>query len=99
MSEALIVGIISAIVSLVGIFVSSKATRDSVTHKLDTNQQVMNNEIAHLKESMSEMKNDLKSHNHYAQLFNENIPVFKEQIKVINHRIDDLEEAAKKHVV
>ena len=99
MSEALIVGIISAIVSLVGIFVSSKATRDSVTHKLDTNQQVMNNEIAHLKESMSEMKNDLKSHNHYAQLFNENIPVFKEQIKVINHRIDDLEEVNKKHAV
>jgi len=99
MSEALIVGIISAIVSLVGIFVSSKATRDSVTHKLDTNQQVMNNEIAHIKESMSEMKNDLKSHNHYAQLFNENIPVFKEQIKVINHRIDDLEEDAKKRAV
>ena len=68
-------------------------------HRKTKMKKVMNNEIAHLKESMSEMKNDLKSHNHYAQLFNENIPVFKEQIKVINHRIDDLEEAAKKRVV
>jgi len=91
MSEAIIVGIISAIVSLVGIFITSKNTRDSVTHKLDTNQQVMNNEIGHIKSEISEMKSDIKSHNQYAKLFNENVPVIKEKISVANHRIDDLE--------
>lgn len=95
MSDALIVGIISAIVSLVGIFITSKNTRDSVTHKLDNNQQIMNAEITHIKETMSEMKTDIKAHNQYAKLFNENIPVLKEKFKVADHRISDLEEAIK----
>lgn len=95
MSEALIVGLVSAAVSLIGIFVASKTTRDSVTNQLNTNQQVMNNEIAHIKQSMTEMKEDIKTHNNYAKLFNENVPVIKEQIKVANHRINDLEEAVK----
>lgn len=95
MSEAIIVGIISAIVSLVGIFVASKNTRDSVTHKLDTNQQVVNNEIYHIKSEISEMKTCIKSHNQYAKLFNENVPVIKERISVANHRIDDLEQDIK----
>lgn len=96
MSESLIVGIISALVSLVGIFVASKNTRDSVSHKLDTNQQVMNNEILHIKATMSEMKDDIKSHNQYAKLFNENVPVIKEQINEANRRINDLESAIKR---
>jgi peptidoglycan hydrolase CwlO-like protein len=95
MSDALVVGIISAIVSLVGIFVASKNTRDSVTHKLDNNQSIMNTEITHIKETMSEMKADIKSHNQYARLFNENIPVIKEKIKGAERRIGDLEEALK----
>lgn len=90
MSEALIVGILSAVVSLVGIIVTSKSTRDQVTHKLDTNQQVTNNEIQHIKESIVEMKEDIKTHNHYAQLFDKNIPVVKERIDAVNQRIDDI---------
>lgn len=91
MSDAVIVAIITSFVSLIGIFVQGKATRDKLTNKLDTNQQIMNCEIGHVKTEMSELKSDVKTHNHYAQLFNENIPVIKEQIKVQNHRIDDLE--------
>ena len=91
MSDALIVGLISAIVSLVGIFVSSKVTRDSVTHKLDTNQQLIQNEIKHIKTDITSMKEDIKSHNHYAKLFNENVPVIKEKLSVANHRIEDIE--------
>jgi peptidoglycan hydrolase CwlO-like protein len=90
MSEALVVGILSALVSLVGIIVTSKSTRDQVTHKLDTNQQVTNNEIKHIKESIVEMKEDIKTHNHYAQLFDKNIPVVKERIEAVNQRIDDI---------
>lgn len=92
MNEAIIVGIISAIVSLIGIIVSSKNTKDSVTHKLDTNQQLMNNEITHIKIDIGTMKDDIKTHNHYAQLFNENIPLIKEKILVSNHRLKDLED-------
>ena len=105
MSDALIVGLISAavtllgiIVSLIGIIVSSKATRNEVAQKLDTNQQVMNNEISHIKTELHEMKEDVRSHNHYAKLFSENIPiikeipVIKEKVSVSNRRIADIED-------
>ena len=91
MSEALIVGIISAVVSLIGIIVSAKSTRDRVTHKLDTNQQLMNSEIQHIKSDIGSMKDDIRSHNNYAKLFNENIPLIKEKLSVANHRIEDIE--------
>lgn len=99
MSDTLIIGLITGgisllgvIVSLVGIFVSAKATRDDVTKKLDTNQQLMNNEIKHIKQEMGEMKDSIKSHNNYAKLFNENIPVIKEKLSVSNKRIGDIED-------
>ena len=99
MSDALIVGLVTSGisllgvgVSLVGIFVSAKTTRDGVTHKLDTNQQLTNNEIKHIKTEISTMKDDIKSHNNYAKLFNENIPLIKEKLSVSNKRIGDIED-------
>jgi hypothetical protein len=71
--------------------VSAKNTRDEVTRKLDINQRLMNNEIGHIKTEMTEMKADIRSHNNYAKLFNENIPVIKEKLSVANHRIEDIE--------
>lgn len=88
---ALLGVLISGGITLIGIFVSSRNTRDELTNKLNTNQEVMKNEINHVKDEMQEIKNDVKSHNNYAKLFAENIPVIKEQIKVANHRIDDIE--------
>lgn len=88
---ALIVGILGAGVSLTGILISAKTTRDTVTSKLDVNQQLTANEIIHIKADMAEMKSDIKSHNHYAQLFNENVPVIKEQTKNLSQRVDRLE--------
>ena len=92
MSDALIVGLFSAAVSLIGIFVSAKVTRDKVTHTLDTNQQLIKNEITHIKVEMGEMKESIKSHNNYAKLFNENIPVIKEKLSVSNKRLSDVED-------
>lgn len=105
MSDALIVGLISAgvtlvgiVVSLIGIIVSSKTTRNEVAHKLDTNQQVMNNEISHIKDEIHEMKEDVRSHNHYAKLFSDHIPmikeipVIKEKVSVSNKRLSDVED-------
>jgi peptidoglycan hydrolase CwlO-like protein len=91
MSEALIVGIISAVAAIIGSIISARATKNGVAQKLDTNQQIMNTEISHIKTEIGTMKNDIKTHNHYAQLFNENIPLIKEKILVANHRIEDLE--------
>ncbi len=91
MSDALIVGLISGVVSLIGIFVSSKSTRDEVTHRLDTNQQLINNEIKHIRSEIGEMKNDIRSHNKYAKLFNENLPVIKEKLSVSAEKIKDIE--------
>ena len=82
---------ISTTISLITIYRSARNTREEMSHKLDTNQQVVNVEIQHIKEDMAEIKEDVKAHNNYAKLFNENIPVIKEQIKVANHRISDLE--------
>lgn len=91
MSDALIVGLITAFVSLIGIIVSAKTTRDEVSNKLDTNQQLMSNEIGHIKLDIADMKADIKSHNNYAQMFKEELPVIKERLAVANHRIEDLE--------
>lgn len=110
MSDTLIIGLITGgisllgvVVSLVSIFVSAKTTRDGVTQKLDTNQQLMEQELGHVKTEMSQMKTaiqseisgmkaDIRSHNNYAKLFNENIPVIKEKLSVANNRIKDIED-------
>lgn len=97
MSDVLIVGLISAAVTVLSIFISAKATQDKMTNKLDTNQQVMNNEMTHIKSEMTEMKDAIKAHNQYAKLFNENIPVIKEKLDVAKHRIDDLEHSVEKY--
>ena len=40
---------------------------------------------------LAELTREVREHNHFAQ----RMPVVEEQIKVINHRIEDLEEAIK----
>ena len=40
---------------------------------------------------LEELTREVREHNHFAQ----RMPVVEEQIKVINHRIDDLEEMTK----
>lgn len=40
---------------------------------------------------LDELTREVREHNHFAQRF----PVLEEQIKVANHRIDDLEERSK----
>lgn len=84
MSDAIIVALISGGISLLGILLSHKATVDKVQHNMEIQQAI-------LQTKMEGMKKDIEEHNHYAKLFNENIPVIREQIKVANHRIEDLE--------
>lgn len=84
MSDAIIVALITGAISLIGIVVSYIAATTKVTKAMEIQQAVMQSE-------MSTIKEDVKEHNHYAKLFAESMPVVQEQIKVINHRIADLE--------
>lgn len=84
MTEAVIVALISGAISLIGIIVSYKAATSKVTQTMEIQLAVMRAEI-------EIMKSDIKEHNHYAKMFAESMPVAQEQIKVINHRLADLE--------
>ena len=91
MSESIIATLITGAITLIGIIFSARSTRDKVTTELEKQNALQNQEIQHIKESITDLKADVKEHNHYAKLFAETMPVVKEQIKVINHRIEDLE--------
>ena len=84
MSESIVVAIITGGLSLVGVIVSvivsSRKTTDEVTHKLETHQAVTDTKI-------DELTREVRSHNNFAR----RMPVVEEQIKVINHRLSDLE--------
>lgn len=80
MSEAIIVAIITGGVSLIGVIVSNNRTAQSMDAKLDKQQAVTETKL-------EELTSEVRAHNNFAQ----RIPVLEEQIKVANHRIEDLE--------
>ena len=84
MTEAIMVAIITAGLSLFGIIYSSNKSANKVDAKLDKQQAV-------IEPKMDELTREVREHNNFAK----RIPVVEEQIKVINHRIDDLEQEAK----
>ena len=84
MSDAVITALISGAVTLIGVVLSYRSAVSRVRHDMQTQQAVMQSELVSLKD-------DVREHNHYAKLFAESMPVVQEQIKVINHRIADLE--------
>ena len=84
MSEIMISSVINGFISLVGIVYSHFMAVRKVQEELKLTQKTMENELEHIKEHV-------KEHNHYAKMFSESVPVIKEQIKVINHRLEDLE--------
>ena len=84
MTEAIIVAIITGGLSLIGIIYSSNKSANKVDAKLDKQQAVVETK-------MDELTREVREHNGFAR----RMPVVEEQIKVINHRIDDLEQGAK----
>ena len=81
MSEAIIVALITGGLSLFGIIYSSNKTAQAMDSKLDKRQAVMETK-------MDALTREVREHNNFAK----RMPVVEEQIKVINHRIEDLEE-------
>lgn len=80
MSESIIVAIITGGLSLIGAIVSNNRTSQSMDAKLDKQQAVTETKL-------EELTREVRAHNNFAQ----HIPVLEEQIKVANHRIEDLE--------
>lgn len=79
--EAVIVALITGGLSLLGVMITNlKASRD-IDHKIETRQAVTDTKI-------EELTREVRLHNGFA----ERVPVMEEQIKVINHRIEDLEQ-------
>jgi len=85
MSEAVMVALITGGISLVGTVLTILATTKKTEESMRISQAVMEQKI-------SDLTREVRKHNGFA----ERLPVIEEQIKVINHRIDDLEEEAKK---
>ena len=84
MSESVIVALISGLVTLLGtvfaVFQASKKTDEQIK----INQAVTDNKI-------EELTREVREHNNFAR----RMPVVEEQIKVINHRLQDLEDDSK----
>ena len=80
MSEAIVVAVIGGLFSLAGIVISSRKTASDLQHKLDVQQAVTSSQL-------TELTREVREHNNFAR----RVPVLEEQMKVANHRIEDLE--------
>jgi hypothetical protein len=70
------------VLSLVGVIITNSNSNKKIEHQLETSQAVTDCKI-------DELTREVREHNNFAQ----RVPVMEEQIKVINHRIQDLEKA------
>nr|DAT58535.1 MAG TPA: hypothetical protein [Caudoviricetes sp.] len=73
MPESIIVALITAAVTLVGVLISNSKVQAVSEARIE------------------ELTREVREHNNFAR----RMPVVEEQIKAINHRISDLEEAQK----
>lgn len=80
MSEAVLVALVSGGLSLIGVVITGMVTARKNETALKVSQAVTDTKI-------EELTREVRSHNGFAQ----RLPVVEEQIKVINHRIGDLE--------
>ena len=80
MSEAIVVALITGGLSLAGVVITCLATAKKSEKNAAVAQAVTDTKI-------EELTREVRLHNGFA----EKIPVMQEQIKVINHRISDLE--------
>lgn len=82
--ENIIPSLITGILALVGVIItnisSNKTINQTIENKLSIAQAVTDTKLDNLTE-------EVKKHNNFAS----RMPVVEEQIKVINHRLEDLE--------
>lgn len=79
MTEILI-ALITSVGSIFAVILTNKSANNKMMQNMTTHQAVTDTKI-------EELTREVRAHNHFA----ERMPVVEEQIRVINHRIDDLE--------
>lgn len=82
-SVALITGAVSILTSLItltGVVISNSRSKRDMQQRLEIAQAVTDTKI-------DELTREVRQHNNFAQ----RVPVVEEQLKVVNHRIKDLE--------
>ena len=80
MNEAIIVALITGSFTLIGVVITCLATARKNETALKVSQAVTDTKI-------EELTREVRAHNGFAR----RMPVVEEQIKVINHRLTDLE--------
>lgn len=81
MQEAIIAAIISGGAALLGTIITNLASARKTENNIRTSQAVTETKI-------DELTREVREHNNFAR----RMPVVEEQIKVINHRVTDLED-------
>ena len=79
--ESIIVAIITGVLSLLGVVITNISGNRKMQSSLEKAQAVTDTKL-------DELTREVREHNNFAR----RVPVVEEQIKVINHRIKDLEE-------
>lgn len=80
MNEAVIAALIAAAASILSNIILTNRSSREIDHKLETHQAVTDTKL-------EELTREVREHNNFAR----RMPVLEEQIKVANHRIEDLE--------
>lgn len=86
MTEGVLVALITGGLSILGVIITNAASNRRTEQKLEIAQAITDTKI-------DELTREVHKHNGFA----EKMPVIQEQIKVINHRIADLENERKDH--
>ena len=73
--------VIVGALSLIGVMITNSRSNSKMQNEMKTVQAVM-------EERMEELTREVRLHNDFAR----RVPVIEEQIKVVNHRVADLEE-------
>lgn len=81
MTESIAIALITGGLSLVGVILSNRNNAQHMEQQLEMRQTVTDTKL-------DELTREVREHNNFAK----RMPVVEEQIKVINHRIEDLEE-------
>lgn len=80
MSDTIIATLITAAATILVVIFQNRATQNKVTSEIEKHQAVTDTKV-------DELTREVREHNNFAR----RMPVVEEQIKVANHRIEDLE--------
>lgn len=81
MVDIIISSLITGGLALIGVVLTNISSNSKIQNDMKVNQEVTDTKL-------EELTREVRKHNNFA----ERIPVLEEKIKVINHRLDDLEE-------